>query len=154
MIKHKVYLFFKITDDPDLYAYTLNRDYAEFFMNIRNMKKFMMKTKKIDDINLTVFQNSHRMEMLFMNVLTDGKDSFDFVTTYGEEYMLGYECEKIQDSIYDIDQKLTIVPFIEKASSSIKDLHEIIDYSMKHEKPMGSFNTFKIFTKVFKDTLV
>ena len=43
MIKHKVYLFFKITDDPDLYAYTLNRDYAEFFMNTRNMKKFMME---------------------------------------------------------------------------------------------------------------
>ena len=78
MIKHKVYLFFKITDDPDLYAYTLNRDYAEFFMNTRNMKKFMMKTKKIDhsilhdNLNKPLMPNEekriHRKRMIILIV--------------------------------------------------------------------------------------
>ena len=96
-MNRKIYIFYKIKvdevdPDPELYAYTENKKYADFFLNTRSKKSIIMRERIVDEMKAQLFELNHKMEMLFMNVLTDGINSFDFVTTYGEEFMIGHTC--------------------------------------------------------------
>ena len=155
----KIFLFYKIDPEspdlsPELYAYTEDKYLAEFFMSTRSQKKFIMRKKQTDGIYVQIFMNQHRMEMLFMNVLTDGESSFDFVTTYGEEYLIGHECEKVTDSISEIVHRLSDIPFNDKTKDLVSDIYKRLTGSLYSDSPMGAFNTFNIFTNLFRDTLV
>lgn len=158
-MKRKLYMFYKIDPSasdlsPELYAYTQDAYLAEFFMRTRSKEKFIMRKQKKDEIYIQMFMNQHRMEMLFMNVLTDGVSSFDFVTTYGEEYLIGHKCEEVTDKIPDVVHRLSDLPFDEKIGDLISDIYKQLATSLYTKSPMGAFNTFVIFTNLFKDTLV
>ena len=158
-MNRKIYIFYKIKvdevdPDPELYAYTENKKYADFFLNTRSKKSIIMRERIVDEMKAQLFELNHKMEMLFMNVLTDGINSFDFVTTYGEEFMIGHTCEKLTDELPEVVHKLSMIPFDKTIQSEITGIYEHLMISLHTDIPMGSFNTFEIFTKLFMDTLV
>ena len=136
------------------YAYTENKEYADFFLKTRSKKSIIMMERTADETYVNLFELNHKMEMLFKNVLTDGKSSFDFVTTYGEEFMIGNACERITDFLPEVIHNLSAIPFDVEIQNRISGIYGYLKACMKTEQPMGAFNTFSIFTNLFMDTLV
>ena len=158
-MKRKLYMFYKINPDsvdpePELYAYTENKEYVDFFLKTRSKKSIIMMERTADETYVNLFELNHKMEMLFKNVLTDGKSSFDFVTTYGEEFMIGNACERITDFLPEVIHNLSAIPFDVEIQNRISGIYGYLKACMKTEQPMGAFNTFSIFTNLFMDTLV
>lgn len=160
--KRKVFLFYKLNQDPygnlppkpELYAYTENKTYASLFLQTRSDKAFIMTKKNVDELYLPIFENKNKDKMLFMNVLTDGKESFDFITTYHEDSLITYECDKIHDRFMKATTNLLVVPFDKEVRKSLEIMYNTINSSMMNDSSLGAYNTFNIFTKLFADTLV
>ena len=160
--KRNIFLFYKLTHDPygnlppktELYAYTENKTYAKIFRQTRGTDAFVMTKKNVDELYLPLFENTHKDKMLFMNVLTDGNESFDFVTTYHEDSLITYECDQINDRFMEATKNLLVVPFEKDVRESLEVMYNTIHSSMLSESPFGTYNTFNIFTKLFADTLV
>ena len=120
----------------------------------RLCKKYSIEKKNVDELYLPLFENTHKDKMLFMNVLTDGNESFDFVTTYHEDSLITYECDQINDRFMEATKNLLVVPFEKDVRESLEVMYNTIHSSMISESPFGTYNTFNIFTKLFADTLV
>lgn len=160
--KRKVYLFYKITLDeygtnpatPELYGFTENKELASLFLATRGRNSIIMRTKSIDEILLPLYETKSKDKMIFMNVLTDGKHSFDFPTTYAEDSALTYECECIHERYNRLNDAVLIIPFKSNVETSVDIVKDSIHDSLVNDRQYGSFNTFEIFTRLFKDTLV
>ena len=147
MIRAYVYL-----KDGEVYAYTENKKIDEQFKLTRRMDKFKRKKMEFDEESWKGFMWIHQQQMMLENVLTDGKSSFTFVTTYQEDYEIGLYCERIYDDLLDIRKKMLKVPWDFKMRKILSVF--ITAINEKEDKKFGKFDTFKIFIKLFGDTVL
>lgn len=137
--------------DGDVYAFTENKELASLFENTRVLRGYIRKKVTMNELQYRAFLSFHNREMLFLNVLTDGEKSFDFVTTYQENSILDNECEKILDHVMELEKTLLPLPFSDKVRSN---LSELVMARKSNVEKFGKFNTFEIFVKLFKDSIL
>lgn len=160
--KRKIFLFYKLVYDPygnlppepEFYAFTENKELAELFLQTRGRNSIIMHKKSVDELYLPLFENKNKEKMLFMNVLTDGKESFDFPTTYYEDDLISHECEVSHDKFLESVNKLLVVPFKGDVRMSLEVIYNSTRLGLGSDNRFGAYNTFNIFTKLFNDTLV
>jgi hypothetical protein len=153
----KIWTFYRILPDGhvELYAYTQDKGMAELFEKTRNPKKFIKRKNQVPELYAKLFMHQNKLKMLTTNVLTDGKQSYTFITTYEEDSMLSKRCEEVYDEFLELEKRITQFPFNKK----MRNLLDFIiadfraSFSNKEENPYGSFNTFNIFMQLYGDTI-
>jgi hypothetical protein len=98
--------------------------------------------------------SEHRMEMLFENVLCDASKSYQFVTTYGEDFEISSACDEFYDSFLEAQKDVLILPLTEELRAAVDFIAKDIKESLHSDtNPMGPYNTFNIFMRLFGDTV-
>lgn len=145
----KVTIFYD--PDGDVYAFSENKDLVTLFEGTRLLRGFTKKKLTMNELQYRSFLAFHNTNMLFLNVLTDGDKSFDFVTTYKENSLLDAECDRIYDKILELERILLPLPLADKFR---KHFAGIVSARNADPTTMGKFNTFEIFVKLFKESIL
>lgn len=145
----KVTIFY----DPDgfVYAFSENKELIALFEGTRRLKGYIKKKVTMNEYQYRSFLMFNRNQMMFLNVLTDGEKSFDFVTTYQENADLDKRCDDIYNKLIDLELKFMPLPFTDEIRNTLADL--VVVRKMK-EKKFGKYNTFEIFMELFKDSIL
>lgn len=147
--KYEITAFYDPTGK--LYAFSATKSYVKAFETTRKLRGFYKKVLHLTETqfrNIVFFEDDKRM---IMNVLTDGKHSFDFVTTQGEDDQLGNTCDTIYDNLLNMERKIMNLPLTDDVREAVE---KMIYYRKKECKSMGKFNTFQIFLELFKDSIL
>lgn len=105
----------------------------------------------MNELQYRAFLSFYQNRMMFLNVLTDGDKSFDFVTTYQENADLDNECDKIYNRVLELESVLVPLPFTDKIRNN---LGEVIMSRKSEVEHFGKYNTFEIFVKLFKESIL
>lgn len=145
----KVTIFY----DPygSIYAFSENKNLVTLFEGTRRLQGYIKKKVTMNEYQYRSFLAFNRNHMMFLNVLTDGEKSFDFVTTYQENLDLDKRCDEIHDRLMDLELKLLPLPFTDETRNKLADL--VVARKMKEGK-FGKYNTFEIFVDLFKDSIL
>lgn len=134
-----------------VYAFSTNKELVTLFEGTRRLKGYIKKKVTMNEYQYRSFLAFNRNQMMFLNVLTDGKKSFDFVTTYQENSDLDKRCDEIYNRLMDLELKLLPLPFTNETCKKVADL--VVVRKMKEGK-FGKYNTFEIFVDLFKDSIL
>lgn len=145
----KVVIFY--APGGDVYAFSENKELVTLFEGTRMLKGYIKKKVTMNELQYRAFLAFNRNQMLFLNVLTDGKRSFDFVTTYQENSDLDKKCDEIYNKTLELEKKLLLLPFEEETRNN---LGELIIGRKSREGKFGKYNTFEIFVDLFKDSIL
>lgn len=145
----KVTIFY--APDGDVYAFSENRTLATLFEGTRVLRGYIKKKVTMNELQYRAFLSFYQNRMMFLNVLTDGDKSFDFVTTYQENADLDNECDKIYNHVLELESTLIPLPFTDKIRDN---LGEIIMSRKSEVEHFGKYNTFEIFVKLFKESIL
>lgn len=145
----KVTIFY----DPhgDVYAFSENKELVVLFEGTRRLRGFVKKTFSMNEYQYRSLLAMNQRQMLFMNVLTDGKHSFDFPTTYSENSLLDEECDKIYNRLLELERKILLFPLEQEMREAIGTL---IAARKAPEGKYGKYNTFNIFVELFKESIL
>lgn len=142
--KHKLTIFYD--KDGEVSAFTENKTIENLFEITRNTRYYRKRKVKMNEIQYRGFIAIYNRDQMFINVLTDGELSFDFVTTYRENFELETETDRIFDTLLDQMKILTNFGFNEEVMHAIEKLYDLF----MHDKPkLGKYNTFNLFLKLF-----
>lgn len=137
-----------------LYAFSENKDLIRLFESTRLLRGFTKKKHKMNEMQYRGFIALERDHLMMMNVLTDGVNSFDYVTTYLENTLLEEECEKIYDKVLELERYIIALPFEDSVFEKVQYVIGRRRESVKHEGRFGHFNTFDIFVNKFKESII
>ena len=145
----KVTIFY----DPsgDVYAFSENKNLVTLFEGTRRLRGYIKKKVTMNEYQYRSFLAFYTNRMMFLNVLTDGEKSFDFVTTYQENSDLDKRCDDIYNRLMKLEYLLLPIPFDEEVRKKLADL--VVARKSKEGK-FGKFNTFEIFVDLFKDSIL
>ena len=142
--KHKLTIFYD--KDGEVSAFTENKTIENLFEITRNTRYYRKRKVKMNEIQYRGFIATYNRDQMFINVLTDGELSFDFVTTYRENFELETETDRIFDTLLDQMKILTNFGFNEEVMTAIEKLYDLF----MHDNPkLGKYNTFNLFLKLF-----
>ena len=145
----KVTIFY--APSGDVYAFSENKELVTLFEGTRMLRGYIKKKVTMNELQYRAFLAFHKTEMLFLNVLTDGEKSFDFVTTYQENSILDMECDKIYDRVLKLEASLLPLPFTDKIRDNLGNI--VVGRKSEVER-FGKFNTFEIFVNLFKESIL
>ena len=145
----KVTIFYD--PDGDVYAFSENKNLVMLFENTRRLKGYIKKKVTMNEYQYRAFLAFYKNRMMFLNVLTDGEKSFDYVTTYQEDSDLDRRCDEIYNHLIELEMKLLPLPFTNEMRNKMADL--VVARKSKEGK-FGKFNTFEIFIDLFKDSIL
>lgn len=143
----KVYLY-RICYDNSIYAFTMNKDYADMFEEQRSMDVFHKEKIHLDDYEWMIFSNTYKSFMIIKDILYDGDNNYEIACTSEESDKLSSSCEHIEDICTMI--KNSYMEYLEDLKSII-NLTQIIT-KQKNSLPQLNINTFKLFYHLFKFT--
>lgn len=148
-MKTKVTIFYDKTGE--IYAFSENNHLITLFEGTRMLHGYIKKKVTMTGMQYRSFLAFYQNRMMFLNVLTDGDKSFDFVTTYQENSDLDKRCEEIYDTLLRLESKLLPLPLDDKAR---KALGNLVSLRKSKEGKYGKYNTFEIFINLFKDSIL
>lgn len=145
----KVTIFY----DPcgDVYAFSENKNLVTLFEGTRRLRGYIKKKVTMNEYQYRSFLAFYTNRMMFLNVLTDGEKSFDFVTTYQENSDLDKRCDDVYNKLMDLEMTLIPSPLTYDLRNTLADL--VVARKSKEGK-FGKFNTFEIFVDLFKDSIL
>lgn len=145
----KVTIFYD--PDGDVYAFSENKNLVMLFENTRRLKGYIKKKVTMNEYQYRAFLQFNQNHMMFLNVLTDGEKSFDYVTTYQENDTLDKRCDDIYNRLMKLEYLLFPIPFEEEVRKKLADL---VAARKSKEGKFGKYNTFEIFVDLFKDSIL
>lgn len=149
MGKYNVFIFYN--HDRDIEAHTIDVELANRFSQTRSRDYYIFKRRKMNELQYRSFLSIYNRQMIFMNVLTDGLESFDFPTTYKEESELTKECEERYDELLSLEREIRSYPLVGEIRESFEYLTSFLH---KEGGKFGFFNTFNIFISTWKDKML
>lgn len=145
----KVTIFYDASGE--VYAFSENKKLVALFEGTRKLNGYIKRKVTMNEYQYRTFLSFYRNKLLIMNVLTDGEKSYDFVTTQEEDLALTNECDKSYDRMMELERTLLQIPFDRKMRTYLGDLVAI---RKSKEGKYGKYNTFEIFIKLFKDSIL
>lgn len=145
----KVTIFYDASGE--VYAFSENKKLVALFEGTRKLNGYIKRKVTMNEYQYRAFLSFYRNKLLIMNVLTDGEKSYDFVTTQEEDLALTNECDKSYDRMMELERTLLQIPFDRKMRTYLGDLVAI---RKSKEGKYGKYNTFEIFIKLFKDSIL
>lgn len=146
---HKVFVFYDPTGDVS--AFTEDKTISSIFEITRSRKYYRKRKIKMNEQQYRAFLYLHKDEMLFMNVLTDGEKSFDYVTTYRENFELDTACDTVFDKMIDFSRSFLEFPLTDEVEKSLEVLYnEFMNGEPKYQK----YSTFNLFLNLFKERIL
>jgi hypothetical protein len=129
------------------------------FEEERNINVFKCKTSKLKEDKLSELMDKYHEHMLIEIPLHDGKRYYTIMGTYKEEQELDIFVEKIYNTIEDVKQALSKVPFKKKYREVIDALSTVSEeVEVNHETHVNqqllSINLFFIFYRLFGQTFL
>lgn len=147
----KVYLYY-LKSDKSLYAFTIDKSIKDEFELERCMKLYRKRTKEMNAPQFQAFSWSHNNEMLFCNTLSDGENDISFATTYSENFELEKTCQNLEDKVVEILKKVNQFPLQKKIRKMLDNALEY--YGDGVNESIYHFDTFKIFLRKFRNTII
>ena len=162
----KVYLYYSLYDvtgesgsafleEPALYAFTQNKDFAKKFEVTRYMPAFVKVVKKKKDFpNYNDFLSTNRdAQMIEFPIPCTEEDKTTIIGTYQEDRMLGEHCELLQ---YDIDDFVASLRSLREEKFITKQAYEDLCILLNYETVNGAadFDIFHMFYSLFRRTLL
>ena len=148
-MKYLVYIFYN--HDREIEAHTLDVKLANTFRATRSKTYYIFKSLKMNEYQYRSFLSMYNKQMIFMNVLTDGVESFNFPTTYLEELDLTKECERVYDELLLIEKEIRSFPL---SDIILEHFERVASYLHKDYGRFGFFNTFNIFITTWGDKML
>lgn len=152
----KFYLIYDLEDpNKDLFAWSHNKDHADLFIAMRKKGRFKLVCKKkkiknsVDEFTYGRWKNDHKGKMLTMSYLGQEQPFIEFPVTYHEDFSVGEECDKMYDELFRLAAELCKIPFTEEIIEAIQYTAEVA-----RNRKNVSFDTFKVFMKLFGDTVL
>lgn len=146
----KIYLFYLKENPKELYAFTLDKEYKDRFMDERNMNLFYMKKEHIEKNICMVFTNKNKSKQIIKDVLNDGKKDYVVMCTLEESVKLSESCEYIENTCRAIKELIHNYSLKKKYLKSILALTDVI--KNQNTNPTLKINSFKLFYELFKNT--
>lgn len=138
---------FYLKKSRQLYAYTINKEYAKRFMAERNPKCIIHTTEHLNSKEVKAFYSANTQKQLICVPYDTIGSTVELVCTYTEDYRVTEEVEQIQREVEIIERILRTWPLKKKYDKAIRRLIEIDD---------GEGNLvldcLDIFIRVNKDT--
>ena len=128
-----------------------NKNLITLFEGTRRLRGYIKKKVTMNEYQYRSFLAFYTNRMMFLNVLTDGEKSFDFVTTYQENSDLDKRCDDVYNKLMDLEMTLIPSPLTYDLRNTLADL--VVARKSKEGK-FGKFNTFEIFVDLFKDSIL
>lgn len=154
MIETKVYMYI-LKRDNSLYAFTINKDYAKKFEEVRNMKQFVKRKEKMDEYELMAFQGNHTYAMLQKDYLSDGKTDYEMIVTSYESTTLDECCTYINSIIDMVRTRFHRYPLKSKYLKLIDEITSKITVNQDGTVPtfeVLNIDTFRLFYNLFPFT--
>lgn len=151
----KVYLFYLLSDNNRLYAYTTDKEYADRFLTERNPDLFKRKKKEFDDPMGKLFLNSHKKLQLFDGPLTEDGKSLSILMTYEENDKLTDSFETLIDELDAIRVYFTEDIALKEEWCELINRMTIIAKAEEREDQVdviAEINTLSLFYHLFKNT--
>ena len=105
-MKQTVYILY-YSDDKSLYGYTPILDYVNRFLDERNPNCFVLKEKKMTEMEFSIFSNNHRRELMCkFPYETKENISIEMIATYKEDELLTAKIEEIQANVEIIERTI------------------------------------------------
>jgi hypothetical protein len=146
----KIYLFYLKEDPRELYAFTLDKEYRDRFMNERNMDLFYMKKERIEKNICMVFMSKNKSKQIIKDVLNDGEKDYVIMCTMEESVKLSESCEYIENTCIAVRDLIHNYSLKKKYLKSIIALTDVI--KNQNSNPTLQINSFKLFYELFKHT--
>lgn len=147
--EYRVYIVYD--KNGQVYALTTDKELFSDFKSTRRLDGYICKKVRMNEYQYRAFVSLFKEKLLMMNVLTDGSVSIDFVTTYGENYELERECDRIMDKIMELEREIVNFPLSDEI---LQCMDFLFGKRKEKEGRFGKFNSFYIFCNMFKDSIL
>lgn len=146
----KVYMYFLKSNPNELYAYTTDKEYKEYFESQRNMDVFYKKKETLEKNVGYVFLSKNRSKQIVKDYLNDGERDYEIYATVDESNALSESCDYIDSVARHIRHRIQLMHLKPKYLKSILALTDVI--KIDNKVPTLKINTFKLFYELFKHT--
>lgn len=147
----KVYIF-KLKNESNIYAYSINKEYVDIFISQRNMKLFKYQIIDLDKYDFMIFSNKMNNQKLLKDFLYDGENDIEIVATTEESSKLSDSCQYIQDICDFVKHHIHEYNLKNKYLKSILKITDKIILEEENKPVMLNINTFKLFYYLFRNT--
>lgn len=142
---------FKLKNNKELYAYSINKEYIKLFKEQRNMNLFDKYDVEMDKYELMIFTNKYKSYQLVKDYLYDGQNDIEIVASVSETSALTESCDDIYNTACTIDEFSNDYPLKQKYLNIISVLTDSITLCDEKSKSLN-INTFKLFYHLFRNT--
>ena len=144
-------IIFSLKVEKTIYAFTINKEYAEIFRSQRNMNLFNESVISLDKFEFMLFNNKNAKYQLVKDYLEDGNNDIEIIATINETSQLSESCEYIRQTTEFIEREIDCFPLKKKYLKPIMKITQNIT-KRKDNHPTLNVNTFKLFYFLFRNT--
>ena len=144
-------IIFSLKADKGIYAFTIDKEYAEIFRSQRNIDLFNETEISLNKYEYMVFNNKNSHFQLVKDYLDDGDTDIEIVATINETTRLSEYCEQIRQTSEFIERNIDGFMLKKKYLKAIMNVTQNIT-KRKDNHPTLNINTFKLFYYLFRNT--
>lgn len=137
--------------DPFLYGWTADKDLAERFKESRNMDRFRLVKKKMDDEECDILSKRYSTSMISMQPLTDGEQDIMVPMTWSEFHDVNAAVDAIDRMALENYSWINTSYLKPEIKEKLKELNTIVVHS--NDELYSGINTIKIFIEKYRDIL-
>lgn len=146
----KVYMVY-IKGNKSPYAYTINKDYINLFIEQRGQDMIYVKPIEMNKYEFMVFSNQNRGLQLGKDYLDDGEHTIEIIASVDESSQLSESCDYIQNTVLTLETSFKKLPLKKKYLNSITKITSEIS-RRDNNNPTLRVDTISLFYHLFKNT--